>query len=58
MRYTKAAWFLNQQSSRQINSGWLLPACDFEMGAMCEKCVELDTKIEHYRLCMRLVFRM
>jgi hypothetical protein len=28
----------------------LLPACDFEVGAMCEKCVELDSKIEHYRL--------
>lgn len=28
----------------------MLPACDFEAAAMCEKCVELDSKIEHYRL--------
>ena len=28
----------------------MLPARDFEAGAMCEKCVELDSKIEHYRL--------
>jgi hypothetical protein len=28
----------------------MLPACDFEAGAMCEKCVELDSKIKHYRL--------
>jgi beta-phosphoglucomutase-like phosphatase (HAD superfamily) len=27
----------------------VLPACDFEVGAMCEKCAELDSKIEHYR---------
>jgi hypothetical protein len=24
-------------------------ACDFEAAAMCEKCVEIDKKIEHYR---------
>jgi hypothetical protein len=24
--------------------------CDVEAGAMCEKCVEIDRKIEHYRL--------
>ena len=28
----------------------MLPACDFEVGAMCEKCIEIDKKIEHYRV--------
>jgi hypothetical protein len=33
----------------------LLHACDFEAGAMCEKCVEIDEKIEHYqRLSSRI----
>ena len=28
----------------------MLPACDLKADAMCEKCVELDGKIEHYRV--------
>jgi len=27
----------------------VLPAC-FEAGTMCERCDEIDKKIEHYRL--------
>ena len=27
----------------------MLPACDFEAGAMCEKCVEIDKTIERYQ---------
>jgi hypothetical protein len=34
----------------KITGGWSAAACGFEAGAMCEKCVELDSKIEHYRL--------
>ena len=27
----------------------MLPACDLEAGAMCERCVEIDKAIERYR---------
>jgi hypothetical protein len=30
--------------------GRLLPACGFRRVSMCEKCIELDKKIEHYRV--------
>jgi hypothetical protein len=33
-----------------ITGGRLLPACDLEAAIMCEQCVEIDKKIEHYRV--------
>jgi hypothetical protein len=33
----------------KIAGGRLVPACDLRRVLMCEKCVELDSKIEHYR---------
>jgi hypothetical protein len=33
----------------------LYPVCEFEAGAMCEKCIEVDEKIERYeRLSTRI----